>query len=88
MPACLPVSPTQSIIGARRQANRLSVCQHTLAPVWCGVQVAARVLDVLLQSDSDAMLPRLSLAVMEALSSKLLELDDFEELITYLKVRI
>jgi hypothetical protein len=55
--------------------------------VWCCCpQVAARVLDVLLQSDSDAMLPRMGLAVMEALSSKLLELDDFEELITYLKV--
>lgn len=50
------------------------------------MQVAARVLDVLLQSDSDAMLPRLGLAVMEALSHKLLELEDFEELITYLKV--
>lgn len=50
------------------------------------LQVAARVLDVLLQSDSDAMLPRLGLSVMEALSSQLLELDDFEELITYLKV--
>ncbi len=44
------------------------------------------MLDVLLQSDSDAMLPRLGLAVMEALSARLLELDDFEELITYLKV--
>jgi hypothetical protein len=44
------------------------------------------VLDVLLQSDSDAMLPRLGLAVMEALSSHLLELNDFEEVITYLKV--
>jgi len=49
-------------------------------------QVAARVLDVLLQSDSDAMLPRLGLSVMEALSSQLLELDDFEELITLIKV--
>jgi hypothetical protein len=44
------------------------------------------VLDVLLQSDGDAMLPRLGLAVMEALSSHLLELHDFEEVITYLKV--
>lgn len=44
------------------------------------------MLDVLLQSDSDAMLPRFGLAVMEALSSHLLELQDFEEVITYLKV--
>jgi hypothetical protein len=49
-------------------------------------QVAARVLDVLLQSNSDAILLRMGLAVMEALSSKLLELQDFEEVITYLKV--
>lgn len=46
------------------------------------------MLDVLLQSDSDAMLPRMGLSVMEALSRKLLELDDFEELITYLKVSV
>lgn len=32
------------------------------------------MLDVLLQSDSDAMLPRFGLAVMDALSGKLLEL--------------
>lgn len=55
-------------------------------PAVVAVQVAARVLDVLLQSDTDAMLPRLGLAVMEALSARLLELDDFEELITFLKV--
>lgn len=51
------------------------------------VHVAARVLDVLLQSNSDAILLRMGLAVMEALSSKLLELQDFEEVITYLKVK-
>eukprot|EP00775_Hariotina_reticulata_P010660 gene10660-10819_t len=51
------------------------------------VHVAARVLDVLLQSDSDAILPRLGLAVMKELQQHLLELDDFEALITYLKVK-
>jgi len=51
------------------------------------VHVAARVLDVLLQSDSDAILPRLGLEVMRELQPHLLELDDFEALITYLKVR-
>lgn len=55
-------------------------------PCAAAAQVAARVLDVLLQSNSDAILLRMGLAFMEALSSKLLELHDFEEIITYLKV--
>ena len=50
------------------------------------VHVAARVLDVLLQSGSDTILPRLGLEVMRELQPHLLELDDFEALITYLKV--
>lgn len=41
---------------------------------------------LVLQSDSDAILSQLGLAVMGALQDKLLEMDDFEALITYLKV--
>jgi hypothetical protein len=47
------------------------------------VHVAARVLDVLLQSGSDTILPRLGLEVMRELQPHLLELDDFEALITH-----
>jgi hypothetical protein len=51
--------------------------------------VAARVLDVLLQSSSDALLLRLALATLTALAEHeaLLGVHDFEELITHLKVR-
>jgi hypothetical protein len=49
--------------------------------------VAARVLDVLLQSDSAAFLQRLGLSLMTALAPALLALDDFEALITHMKVR-
>lgn len=51
------------------------------------IHVAARVIDVLLQADDEALLLRLGLAVMAALQQGLLELDDFEALITHLKVK-
>eukprot|EP00878_Enallax_costatus_P004779 GHUV01005030.1.p1 GENE.GHUV01005030.1~~GHUV01005030.1.p1 ORF type:complete len:910 (+),score=344.00 GHUV01005030.1:211-2940(+) len=51
------------------------------------LHVAARVLDILLQSDSDAILSQLGLALMGALQDNLLQMDDFESLITYLKVQ-
>ncbi|KAF6259841.1 rab-GTPase-TBC domain-containing protein [Scenedesmus sp. NREL 46B-D3] len=51
------------------------------------MHVAARVIDVLLQAEDEAVLLRLGLAVMAALQQGLLELDDFEALITHLKVQ-
>jgi len=45
-----------------------------------------RILDVLLQSGSDGVLPRVALALLEALQSELLALDDFEAIITAVKV--
>lgn len=42
---------------------------------------------LVVQSDSDAIMSQLGLAVMGALQDQLLEMDDFEALITYLKVQ-
>jgi hypothetical protein len=46
----------------------------------------ARVLDVLLQSRSDSVLPRVALALLEALQGELLACHDFEATITAIKV--
>ncbi|KAI8462415.1 MAG: rab-GTPase-TBC domain-containing protein [Monoraphidium minutum] len=45
-----------------------------------------RILDVLLQGRDGAVLPRVGLALMEALQGELLALDDFEAIITAVKV--
>ncbi len=50
------------------------------------LQFSGRVLDVLLQSRSDGVLVRVALALLEALQSELLALDDFEAIITSVKV--
>lgn len=46
-----------------------------------------RILDVLLQSGDDAVLARVALSLMEALQGELLALDDFEAIITAVKVQ-
>ncbi len=40
-----------------------------------------------LQEGNDNVLPRIALSIMEAMSEELLALDDFEALITHLKVK-
>ncbi|GBF95156.1 hypothetical protein Rsub_07740 [Raphidocelis subcapitata] len=50
------------------------------------VHVSARVVDALLQSRDDGVLPRVGLALLEALQGELLALDDFEAIITSVKV--
>ncbi|KAG1657940.1 hypothetical protein FOA52_000971 [Chlamydomonas sp. UWO 241] len=48
--------------------------------------VPARIIDVMLQDGNDRLLLRLALAIMEELESGLMELDDFEMIVTHLKV--
>jgi hypothetical protein len=50
------------------------------------VPFACRLVDAMLASDSDDVLPRAALAVMAECEAELMARDDFEELLTYLKV--
>lgn len=49
---------------------------------------SSRVIDIMLVEDSDAIMQRAALAVMAECAADLMQLDDFEEIITFLKMQL
>lgn len=82
------LSNLKSHLDTHGAASVLFASQWFLTAFSCPfpVSFACRLIDVMLVEDSDAVLMRVALAIMAESEPELLMQDDFEELLTYLKV--